>query len=232
MVTPRTAPLESPDIRAMFDRIAPTYDMLNRAMSGGLDRRWRARAVRELRGAPEGPVLDLCAGTLDFSAILIRTHRVIAVDFSAEMLAAGRAKAKGVETVVADAKDLPFETGTFGAAVCGFGVRNVSDLSTALAEVRRVLRPGGVFVTLDFFRPTRLATRAFHAAFEKWAPALGGALACDREAYAYLARSIVHFSTRIEYESLLRREGFVNVGGEDLTLGVASIVRCERERAS
>jgi ubiquinone/menaquinone biosynthesis C-methylase UbiE len=116
--------------------------------------------------------------------------------------------------------------------VCGFGVRNVADLSTVLGEVRRVLRPGGVFVTLDFFRPTRLATRAFHAAFEKWAPALGGALARDREAYEYLARSIVHFSTRTEYEALLRREGFVNVGGEDVTLGVASIVRSEKERAS
>src|SRR5437867_13269561 len=95
---------EGSEIRAMFDRIAPTYDLLNRAMSAGLDRRWRARAALELRGAPEGPVLDLCAGTLDFSAILSRGHRVIAVDFSAEMLAAGRPKAKGVETVVADAK--------------------------------------------------------------------------------------------------------------------------------
>jgi ubiquinone/menaquinone biosynthesis methyltransferase len=207
----------------MFDRIAPTYDLLNKVMSAGVDRRWRERAIAAL--PHDGKVLDLCAGTLDFSAMLMRTHEVVAVDFSAEMLARGKMKAPGVATVVADAKALPFDDETFGAAVCGFGVRNVRDLSTALGEVLRVLRPGGVFVTLDFFRPTRFTTRAFHRAFEKWAPALGGALAKDREAYAYLAKSIVHFQTRDAYEALLRSEGFVNVAGEDLTLGVASIVR-------
>lgn len=214
----------SSDIRAMFDRIAPTYDLLNKVMSAGVDRRWRERAMAELAGTSD-PILDLCAGTLDFSAMLMKEHRVVAVDFSAEMLARGKMKAPGVETVVADAKALPFEDESFGGVVCGFGIRNVKDLEDALGEVRRVLRPGGVFVTLDFFRPTRLATRAFHRAFEKWAPALGGTIAKDREAYAYLARSIVHFQKREEYEALLRREGFVNVGGEDLTLGVASIVR-------
>jgi ubiquinone/menaquinone biosynthesis methyltransferase len=215
------------DIRAMFDRIAPTYDLLNKVMSAGVDRRWREKAIAELRGVAD-PVLDLCAGTLDFSAMLVKSHRVVAVDFSAEMLARGKMKAPSVETIVADAKELPFDESTFGAVVCGFGVRNVKELSTALSEVRRVLRPGGVFVTLDFFRPTRVATRAFHRAFEKWAPALGGTLAKDREAYAYLAKSIVHFQTREEYEALLRSEGFVNVSGEDVTLGVASIVRGEK----
>ena len=215
----------SSDIRAMFDRIAPTYDLLNKVMSAGVDRRWRERAIADLDEVEADPVLDLCAGTLDFSAMLMKKHRVVAVDFSAEMLARGKMKAPGVETVVADAKALPFDDETFGAVVCGFGIRNVKDLEDALGEVRRVLRPGGVFVTLDFFSPTRLATRAFHRAFEKWAPALGGTIAKDREAYAYLARSIVHFQKREEYEALLRSEGFVNVRGEDLTLGVASIVR-------
>lgn len=217
----------NPDIRAMFDRIAPTYDLLNKVMSAGVDRRWRERAIAEL-AVTEGKVLDLCAGTLDFSAMLMRSREVVAVDFSAEMLARGKMKAPGVETVVADAKALPFDDETFGGAICGFGVRNVKDLATAIGEVRRVLRPGGVFVTLDFFRPTRLATRAFHRAFEKWAPALGKTIAKDREAYAYLAKSIVHFQTREAYEALLRSEGFVNVSGDDLTLGVASIVRGEK----
>jgi len=124
----------------MFDRIAPTYDLINRAMSLGIDQRWRARAVRELR---EGPVLDLCAGTLDLARLVSKTHRVVAVDFSPEMLARGKAKAPGVETVVADAKELPFEDATFGGAICGFGVRNIAELHTALGEVHRVLRPGG-----------------------------------------------------------------------------------------
>lgn len=224
-----------PDIRAMFDRIAPTYDTLNRALSAGLDRRWRRRAVLALGAAPPGPALDLCAGTLDLTALLAALRpgeRVVAVDFSEEMLAAGRAKAPRAETVVADARALPFEDGSFTAAVCGFGIRNIADVAAAAREVRRVLAPGGRFVTLEFFRPTRLGTRAFHAVFERWAPALGGVVARDRDAYAYLARSIASFMTRAEYEALLRREGFVNVGGEDLALGVASIVRAERERAS
>lgn len=211
------------DIQAMFDRIAPTYDLVNRTMSLGVDQRWRTRAIRSLRS--DGPILDLCAGTLDLAAALSKSHRVIAVDFSAEMLERGKAKAPDVETVVADAKSLPFEDETFGGAICGFGVRNIRELETALGEVLRVLRPGGAFVTLEFFRPVRAATRTFHRAFEKCAPILGGAIARDREAYAYLASSIQHFQTREAYESLLRRVGFVNVGGEDLTMGVASIVR-------
>lgn len=213
------------DIQAMFDRIAPTYDLLNRTMSFGIDQRWRARAVRSLSA---GPYLDLCAGTLDLAALLAKRGRVVAVDFSAEMLARGKKKAPEVETVVADAAALPLSDGIFGGAICGFGVRNIAKLSTVLGEVLRVLRPGGAFVTLEFFRPVRAATRTFHRAFEKCAPVLGGALAHDREAYAYLAKSIAHFQTREEYESLLRREGFVNVGGEDLTMGVTSIVRGEK----
>jgi ubiquinone/menaquinone biosynthesis methyltransferase len=217
-------------IRAMFDRIAPTYDALNRTMSAGLDRSWRARAVRLLRSTT-GPLLDLCAGTLDLSALL-RAHfpdeRIVALDFSAEMLARGKKKTTGVETVVGDATALPFDDASFGGIVCGFGVRNVREPARALREAHRVLRPGGVFVTLELFRPTKPSTRAFHSAFGKCAPVLGAMIARDRDAYAYLARSITEFFTRQEYEALLRREGFVNVRGQDVTLGVASIVRGEK----
>jgi ubiquinone/menaquinone biosynthesis methyltransferase len=217
----------------MFDRIAPTYDTLNRLLSAGIDARWRARAVAALRDA-QGPVLDLCAGTLDLAALLERARprdRVVAVDFSAAMLEAGRRKAPRTEIVVGDATALPFGDAEFGAVVCGFGMRNLADPERGVREVMRVLRPGGRFVTLELFRPTRLATRAFHRAYAGvLLPTLGGLVSGDAGAYRYLVRSMARFFSRNEYEELLRACGFGRVRGDDLTLGVASLVSGERPR--
>jgi ubiquinone/menaquinone biosynthesis methyltransferase len=217
--------------RSMFERIAPTYDVLNRLMSVGIDRRWRARAVAEAARAPAGPGLDLCAGTMDLTAMLARARpdeRVVAVDFSPAMLDAGRRKAPRAEVVVADACALPFDDASFATVVCGFGIRNLADPVAGAREVRRVLRPGGVFVTLELFRPTRPTTRAFHRAYATVVlPALGEWFSGDRAAYEYLARSMAGFLTRQEYERLLVGAGFAQVRGSDLTLGIASIVRAE-----
>jgi ubiquinone/menaquinone biosynthesis methyltransferase len=215
-------------VRAMFDRIAPTYDLSNRLMSLGMDARWRSRAVAALGAVAEGPVLDLCAGTMDLTAIVARVFpraRVVACDFASKMLEAGREKAPRAETVVADALALPFADGTFGAVLCGFGVRNLADTARGVREVRRVLAPGGRFVTLDFFQPATRRARAFHALYAKHAlPAIGGLVSGDRGAYDYLARSMEAFLTRDAYEALLCNVGFGDVRGVDLTLGVASIV--------
>jgi ubiquinone/menaquinone biosynthesis methyltransferase len=220
--------------RRMFERIAPTYDTLNRLMSAGVDRRWRDRAIAQLRGAPAGPVLDLCAGTMDLTRRLAQRRpgeRIVAADFSGAMLEAGKHKAPGAERVVADAMALPFEAGEFAAVVCGFGMRNLSSTEAGAREVLRVLRPGGVFVTLELFRPTRALTQAFHTAYAQVVlPAVGGLVSGDRGAYRYLARSMASFLTRGEYEQLLARVGFARVSGQDLTLGVASIVRAEVKR--
>jgi ubiquinone/menaquinone biosynthesis methyltransferase len=214
--------------RRMFERIAPTYDLLNRLMSAGIDRRWRARAIAEVASAPSGPVLDLCAGTMDLTAMLARERpheRLVAVDFSPAMLEAGRRKAPRAEVVVADATALPFADGEFAAVLCGFGMRNLADPRAGAREALRVLRPGGVFVTLELFRPTRAATRAFHRAYASVVlPTVGGWLSGDRHAYEYLARSMAGFFTREEYERALAEVGFGRVRGVDLTLGVASVV--------
>ena len=221
-------------VRDMFGRIAPTYDLLNHVLSGGLDAAWRRRAIDRLAGAPSGPSLDLCAGTLDLTVLLDKARpydRLIASDFSEPMLDRGRSKVPRAEVVVADAQALPLADASMAAVVCGFGIRNVGEPRRALAEVRRILAPGGVFVTLEFFRPVRLATRAFHRAYASvLLPAVGGLLSGDRSAYAYLARSMDGFMSRAEYESALAEAGFVNVRGEDLTLGVASVVRAEVPR--
>jgi len=229
------ADMHARSVRAMFDRIAPTYDRLNRVLSAGIDVAWRRRAVAAIERAPRGKILDLCAGTMDLTAMIARARpeaHVVAADFAPQMLAAGASKAPRAETVVADALDLPFPDGEFTAVLCAFGVRNLADTARGVREVKRVLANGGVFVTLEFFRPTTLATRAFHAAYARGVlPAVGGFVSGDRVAYGYLAASMKGFLSRSEYEALLVREGFAGVNGADLTLGVASVVRAEVVKA-
>ena len=223
-------------VRTMFDRIAPTYDTLNHVLSAGLDVRWRSRAVAMLDDAPNGEVLDLCAGTLDLAAAIERAQpqrRVVALDFAADMLERGRRKVTRTEVVVGDALDLPFADRRFAAVVCGFGIRNLSNTGRGVAEAVRVLAPGGFLVVLEFFRPAigvaGMLTRAFHAGFARAVlPLAGAAIARDRDAYAYLARSMESFLTRAEFEALLAAHGLSDVKGEDLTLGVASLVSARR----
>jgi len=224
----KDAPEHADANRAMFDRIAPTYDVLNKLMSFGIDRRWRHKAIA-LIGDPGGAVLDLCAGTLDLSALLEKAfpaQRIVACDFSANMLERGKAKVTRTERVVGDAMALPFASGEFGAVVCGFGMRNLADLRAGVREARRVLRPGGTFITLELFAPKLLRTRALHSAALRTAlPVLGQLVAKDRDAYAYLAESMEGFVTREQYEAILREEGFAAVVSEDLTMGVAALVK-------
>ncbi len=218
-------------VRRMFDGIAPTYDVLNRTLSVGLDVRWRRRAIRALEGAPPGAALDLCAGTMDLTALLEGSpsvERVVAADFSEEMLRRGRPKAPRAEVVVADAMALPFEAGEFSAVICGFGIRNVADPLRVAREVRRVLGKGGVFVTLDSFQPSRGLPRLFHQAYTRLLfPMIGGVVSGHREAYAYFADSVGSFLTRPAYEALLGDAGFGRTRAEDLAFGAASIVRAE-----
>ncbi len=227
----KDAPEHASANRAMFDRIAPTYDVLNKLMSFGIDKGWRAKSIVVLgKGrADVGPVLDLCAGTLDLSAMLedaFPGERIVACDFSAAMLERGKGKVSRTERIVGDALALPFEDASFGSVICGFGMRNLADLRAGMREARRVLRPGGTFVTLELFAPKLLRTRAVHAAALRTAlPVLGAVVARDREAYAYLAESMAGFVTRAQYETLLVEEGFEAVTATDLTLGVAAIVK-------
>lgn len=218
-------------VRSMFDRISPTYDLLNRVLSWGIDRRWRVKALDRLsESLADGPLLDVCAGTLDLSAAMqerFAGRALIAGDFAREMLVRGVAKLSRPATLaVCDAMQLPLANESIGGAVCGFGMRNLADVDRGIAEAHRVLKPGGSIVVLEFFRPTRIATRAFHGFYGSFLlPLVGRWVSGDAAAYRYLSKSMKGFVTRGEFEDRMRAAGFGEVVSEDLTLGIASIVR-------
>ncbi len=218
-------------VRSMFDRISPTYDLLNRLLSVGIDKRWRKRALDLLaENLGEGPLLDSCAGTLDLAQAMTQrfaNRRIIAADFAREMIVRGRSKV-GPETglAVADAMRLPIRDASMAGMTCAFGMRNLSNTAEGLSEAFRVLKPGGSFVVLEFYRPSSLFMRTFHAVYARFVlPLVGSLVSRDTEAYGYLAKSMQGFYTRKEFEALGGAAGFSRVEGEDLSFGIASLVR-------
>jgi demethylmenaquinone methyltransferase/2-methoxy-6-polyprenyl-1,4-benzoquinol methylase len=239
VTAPASLAAEGADVQGMFNRVAGRYDAANRVMSAGVDVLWRRKAMSWLLGdddgaaaAAEAPrLLDLGAGTLDGAVEIVRRRpgaRVVGADFAREMLRVGRAKipaGAAIETHAADGHHLPYRDAAFDGAFSAFCVRNLADLPAALAELRRVVRPGGRVAILEFFRPER--TRFF---FDKIynshvLPLLGWAVTGDRAAYRYLPQSIERFVTRPDFEALLRAAGFAQVDGQPLfPSGVASLV--------
>ena len=219
----------APQVQAMFDQIAPKYDLANRVLSLGLDQWWRRIAISALGDTLKGDVLDLCAGTLDLTLMLVEAgaQTVTAIDFSEEMLRAGESKIPPeaqVETIAADARSLPLADQSVDGIVCGFGLRNVPELEKALAECARVLRPGGRLVVLDFFQPEGVVSRFLHSTYNRVAvPVVGGWITGAAPAYRYLTGSIEAFVSRTEFETMLSVHGFA-VEGKEMTPPVASLV--------
>ncbi|MCB9779675.1 MAG: ubiquinone/menaquinone biosynthesis methyltransferase [Alphaproteobacteria bacterium] len=227
----------APQVRAMFDQLAPKYDLANRVLSLGLDQWWRRQALAALKDNARGEVLDLCAGTLDFTVALVRggaTH-VHAVDFAGEMLEAGRAKlppGAPVTITRADARELPLPAQSVDGIICGFGLRNVPELHRAIAECARVLRPGGRLVVLDFFQPEGTVSRLLQDSYNRLVvPTVGGMVTGFRDAYAYLTDSIDAFQTRPQFEAMLTDFGFV-VRGREMVPPVASMIVGIRQEAT
>ena len=202
-------------MRAMFDRIAGFYDVMNSVMTAGLHHKWRRRAVDLALVGPGDRVLDVATGTGDLALELAtRVHprgAVIASDFSEEMLT--RARAKGANSSVpitfewANAMDLPYANGEFAAVTVGFGARNFSDLDRGLSEMARVVRPGGVVVVLEITTPTRAPLSTFYRLwFDRVVPLIGK-LAGDPEAYSYLPSSVKRFPAPAELAFRMDRCG-------------------------
>lgn len=227
-------------VRRIFSEIAPRYDLLNRLLSFNVDRRWRRVALRALRieGNPNGLYLDLCAGTLDVSAQLVRTPgfrgAVVGADFAEPMLRAGAGKAPGaaVRPVVADALALPLAAQSVAGAVVAFGIRNLADLDAGLREIWRVLAPGARLVILEFSTPRSAVVRAgYHAYFHHVLPLIGQVVSGHGTAYRYLPRSVASFPSAEALAGRLRAVGFADVRWRALTLGVAALHVGERPPA-
>jgi demethylmenaquinone methyltransferase/2-methoxy-6-polyprenyl-1,4-benzoquinol methylase len=209
-VSHRSGTLAPEGVRTMFDRIAPVYDVMNRVMTAGLDRRWRRETVRETV-SPGDRVLDAACGTGDLAIEASRAGaRVVGLDFSEAMLERARRKAPQLEWVQGDLLALPYDEGEFDAATVGFGIRNVADLEAGLRELRRVVRPGGRVGILEITRP-RGALRVFYSFwFDRVVPLLGRVLP-GGEAYTYLPASVRRFPGPDELAAAMRGAGFEDV---------------------
>jgi len=206
-----TGRLSAEGVRRMFDRIAPVYDVMNRVMTAGLDRRWRAAAVREAV-RPGDRVLDACCGTGDLAVAARRAgaREVVGLDFSEAMLERARRKAPAIEWVRGDLLALPFPEASFDVATVGFGVRNVEELDAALRELRRVLRPGGRLAVLEITTPRGWLAPFYRLWFDRAIPLLGRALP-GGAAYTYLPASVRRFPEPEALAEALERAGFGNV---------------------
>ncbi len=220
-------------VKHIFSTIAPSYDTFNILSSFGIDRLWRRRTVRLARPDRESVMLDLAAGTGDLTMAFARLGKpasILSTDFVPEMLEVGKRKAakyRGPTTIefqVVDAQSLPFGDATFDIATIAFGVRNLPERNRNFAEVRRVLKPGGRYVILEFSTPTFSAVRVFyHFYLRTVIPFLGGLLTHDRASFQYLNDSIRAFPPQRALAEELSAAGFTRVSWRNLTFGIVAV---------
>lgn len=220
-------------IQQMFGTIAPRYDFLNRMLSFGIDRRWRKKAVRLLKYREGARILDVATGTGDVALEIARTTppsvKITGADFCKEMIDLGQIKAaqsayaERIDFKVAPCEDLPFANETFDSITIAFGIRNVVDRKLGLAEMWRVLRPGGRMIILEFSTPrSQMFRQIYYFYFRRLLPVIGG-LVSKYNAYKYLPDSVLEFPSHEEFAAMIEDAGFRSVHIRELTFGIASI---------
>jgi demethylmenaquinone methyltransferase/2-methoxy-6-polyprenyl-1,4-benzoquinol methylase len=232
-------PREKPGlVRGVFDRVASRYDLMNDVMSAGVHRLWKDATAARLNPQPGETIIDCAGGTGDMArrfADLARRARdrrggddaqILVVDYNAEMIAAGRARGlePEIDWAVGDAQRLPLPDACANAYVISFGIRNVTDIPAALREARRVLKPGGRFLCLEFSRPPAPALARLYDAYSfKVIPFMGERIAGDRESYQYLVESIRRFPDQKTFQGMIEAAGFSRAGYTNFTGGVAAL---------
>lgn len=215
------------EVSGMFDGVARHYDRTNAIMSMGNAQLWRAATVRAVDPRAGERILDVAAGTGTSSAALARSGAtVVALDFSAGMIEEGRRRHSKIEFVEADAERLPFGDDEFDAVTISFGLRNVEHPKAALAEMYRVLRPGGRLVICEFSKPPRALFRTGYAAYMKFVmPVVASVASSNKDAYSYLRESIEQWPDQGTLTQWIRGVGFTRVAYRNLTAGVVALHR-------
>ncbi|WP_421890677.1 bifunctional demethylmenaquinone methyltransferase/2-methoxy-6-polyprenyl-1,4-benzoquinol methylase UbiE [Marinoscillum sp.] len=219
-------------VATMFDNISGNYDFLNHFLSLGIDIAWRKKAIRQLKDLQPKQILDIATGTGDFAieALALKPDKVTGVDISEGMLAVGRQKMKKkgldqkIELLSGDSEALQFEDNKFDAVIVSFGVRNFEHLEKGLADMYRVLKPGGRTVILEFSKPKSFPFKQLYHFYFKWIlPKIGNTISKDQAAYTYLPESVRVFPDGQNFLEILEKVGFKNTQCKPLTLGISSI---------
>ncbi len=227
------------EVQHMFDRISRRYDLMNRVMTLGIDKRWRREAIRAAKVDPSTRALDVCCGTGDISFLLAEAgaEHVTGLDFSEGMLEQARRRQKGhrdpeaatrIEFVQGDALALPFDDDSFDAITVSFGVRNVEDIAKAFREFARVGRPGARIVCLEITRPKwRVSNWFYDIWFDRIVPLLGALISRDRDAYTYLPESTKSFPRPPKLKKIIEDAGIRNVSWRRFGAGIVALHRGE-----
>ena len=220
-------------VERMFDNIAPKYDLLNRVLSLGIDIWWRRRALGYLRTKQPKEILDVATGTADLAIMIpkmLQPLRIVGIDIANQMLDIGREKiirqglAQVVELETGDSERLRFADASFDAVTVAFGVRNFEHLEKGLQEMRRVLKPNGKLVILEFSRPKQQSFKGLYNFYMKVvAPKAGSLFAGNKDAYSYLNKSVQAFPEREQFTDLMQSAGYKNIYFKTLSLGICCI---------
>ncbi|HEU0137684.1 MAG TPA: bifunctional demethylmenaquinone methyltransferase/2-methoxy-6-polyprenyl-1,4-benzoquinol methylase UbiE [Flavobacterium sp.] len=219
-------------VAQMFDTISGNYDGLNRVISFGIDIKWRNKVLKMVSAIRPNEVLDIATGTGDLAILMAQTTagRIVGLDISAGMLEVGRKKVAAknlqnkIELVLGDSENMPFADGSFDAITVAFGVRNFENLEKGLAEILRVLKPGGLLVILETSNPTKFPFKQGYQFYTRnILPLIGKVFSKDNAAYGYLSESASVFPFGEELNNILRNIGFIDVKAMPETFGVATI---------
>ena len=220
------------EVAEMFNNISGRYDFLNHFLSLGIDHLWRARAVKELREINPKRILDIATGTGDFAIanLKLKPEEVVGIDISSGMLEVGKEKMKKkkvdhiVSLQLGDSDDLPFDDNYFDGLTVGFGVRNFENLEKGLAEMLRVIRPGGKAIILEFSKPKMFPIKQAFGFYSKYfIPFFGKRISKDEKAYAYLPESVAAFPEGKDFEDVLKKLNYKNIKSIPVSGGIATI---------